>query len=100
MKETKLRVWHIPQVGYDFTFYVPVESPEEGFKMMQVLGAYDMFQFQNNIKPDYCNTCGLEYYDEEDKEWYDWYSELGESIREYAERNNIASDVFWKMNTL
>ncbi|MEH2633181.1 superinfection exclusion protein [Escherichia coli] len=47
---------------------------------------YDAFQYDNNIKPDYCNANGLEMWDEsltdEDlsemgltDRWVDWYSE-------------------------
>lgn len=69
---SKLRVWHNPQVGRCTNFYVPVESVEEGKKVMDILGAYDMFQFQRNIKPDYCNTNGLQLFDEEEQDWVDW----------------------------
>lgn len=49
----KLRVWWIPQVGSSNRFYIPVKSVEEGKKVMDLLAAYDMFQLQNNIKPDF-----------------------------------------------
>jgi len=70
----KLRVWWIPQVPMK-PFRVPVESVREGVKLMNVLADYDLFQFRNNIKPDYCNVGGLEMYDEEEKSWMDWYDE-------------------------
>lgn len=44
---SKLRVWWIPQVGMEQTFYIPVNSVEEGKKMIDVLAAYDAFQYQN-----------------------------------------------------
>ena len=69
MNNEKLRVWWIPQVGIKNTFYVPVESAEEGKKLLDVLACYDLFQLNNNIKPDFCNMGGLQVYDEEDKEW-------------------------------
>lgn len=87
MKE-KLRVWHIPQVGsVSATMYIPVETPEEGKKVMDILACYDLFQLENNIKPDYCNMSGLQAYDEEDGEWYDWYSEDGEELETHLETN-------------
>lgn len=70
----KLRVWWIPQVPGK-AFYIPVKSPEEGKKVMDLLAAYDAFQLQNNIKPDYCNVGGLQKYDSESEEWEDWYFE-------------------------
>lgn len=41
-------------------FHVDVSSLEEGVKLMDVLAEYDKFQFENNIKPDYCNTGGIQ----------------------------------------
>lgn len=93
----KLRVWHNPQIGTGANFYVPVASPEEGYKVMKLLGCYDMFQLNNNIKPNYCNASGLEYYDEEEGEWLDWYNELGQDIDDYARDNNLSCD-YWKIN--
>lgn len=72
---SKLRVWWIPQIGIKNTFYVPVNNPEEGKKLLDTLAAYDMFQLTNNVKPDYCNVGGLQIWDEEEKEWIDWYRE-------------------------
>lgn len=78
MKEvamSRLRVWWIPHVGNCNTFYVPVKSVEDGKRLLDTLAAYDAFQLQNNIKPDYCNTGGLEIFDETECEWNDWYLE-------------------------
>ena len=62
------QVWWIPQIpGKPFT--VPVGSREEGQKLLKVLADYDRFQFQNRIKPDYCNAGGLSVL--EDGEWVD-----------------------------
>lgn len=53
---------------------------------MDVLGNYDLFQLENNIKPDYSNVNGLQMWDETltdqdlidmelDDRWIDWYYE-------------------------
>ena len=69
--QNKLRVWWIPQVGSDVpTFYVNVDSIEEGVKMTDTLARYDMYQYNYNIKPDYSNSGGLQMF--EDGEWVDW----------------------------
>lgn len=73
MNNQKLRVWWIPQIGIEKTFYIPVESAEEGQKIIDLLAAYDCFEYNQNVKPDYCNTGGLEVFDEESGEWEDWY---------------------------
>ena len=58
---SKLRVWWIPQAGAtEDSFYVPVETVEEGKKVMDMLAAYDAYQRQNRIKPDYCNCGGVQ----------------------------------------
>ncbi|EHW1979648.1 TPA_asm: superinfection exclusion protein [Salmonella enterica subsp. enterica] len=93
----KLRVWHIPQVPMK-PFIVEVASVEKGVRVMDALADYDAFQYDNNIKPDYCNANGLEMWDEsltdqdlEEMEltdrWVDWYSECQcyDDPREYIE---------------
>lgn len=76
---TPLRVWWIAQVPGK-PFHVPVGTVEEGVRIMDVLAKYDMFQFDNNIKPDYCNAGGLEMWDTNSDgagtaAWTSWYDE-------------------------
>lgn len=81
----KLRVWHIPQVPGK-AFHVEVDSVAEGVKVCGILADYDSFQYENRIKPDYCNANGLQMWDEslteqdlKDMEltdkWVDWFYE-------------------------
>lgn len=85
----KFRVWWIPQVGHNCTFYIPVQSVEEGKKILDLLAAYDLFQLCKNIKPDFCNTGGLQIYDEEENEYVDWFLETEdvyfEDVDDYCE---------------
>lgn len=82
-KETKLRVWHAPQLPVDLIFYVPVKDVEEAIKVVNILADYDLFQFENRIKPDYSNMSGLEVLDEKNQEWHEWYDdETGFNIEE------------------
>lgn len=78
----KLRIWHIPQVPGK-PFHVEVDTVEDGVKLMDALANYDLFQVENNIKPDYCNVQGMEKYDESltdqdlidmdlDDRWVNW----------------------------
>lgn len=55
------KIWWIPQIGMKGKFEKTVSSPEEGKKLCQILADYDIFQFNNKIKPDYCNTGGIIY---------------------------------------
>ena len=66
--EGSLRVWWCPQVPCN-TFFVSVATKEEGERICEVLASYDMFQLVNRIKPDYCNTGGIQVF--EDGEWLD-----------------------------
>ena len=70
----KLRIYWIPQVPCK-PFYVPIQSIKEGLKIITILSTYDAFQFENNIRPDYCNAGGVQMYDEKTKEWIDWEEE-------------------------
>ncbi len=57
----QFRVWHIPQLGMDAEpFHVEVPSLEMAKHMRDTLARYDLFQFENKIKPDYCNAQGIE----------------------------------------
>lgn len=76
-KEGDLHVWHIPQVPME-AFYVPVATPQEGKCVMAILAEYDLFQYHNNVKPDYSNAQGLEVF--EDGEWVTWYDEDGNGL--------------------
>jgi len=85
MKELKdqLRVWWIPQVPMK-AFYAPVKSLSEAKNMLDVLAKYDIFQYENKIKPDYSNVGGLQIFDGE--EWIEWEDEDGCNIDETEEK--------------
>lgn len=95
---SKLRVWWIPQVGADGgAFYVPVDTVEEGKKIMDLLAAYDAFQLQNKIKPDYCSTGGIQIWNEDESEWEDWWMETDEDyfddVDDYCEQYEKADEL-------
>lgn len=93
----KLRVWWISQIGIGQTFYIPVKTVEDGKKIMDILAAYDLFQLQNNVKPDYSNTGGLQMWNEEEKEWCDWYMETEDdyfdSVNDFCEQCEKADEL-------
>lgn len=71
-----LRVWWIPQVPMK-PFHFPVDSVEQAVHDLRLLAEYDKFQYENRVRPDYCNAGGLEVYVEDcDGEgnpgWEDW----------------------------
>lgn len=94
---SKLRVWWIPQVGIKETFYVPVESVEEGKKVMDLLATYDAFQLQNKVKSDYSNVGGLQIWDEDSQDWENWYMETEDDffddVDDYCEQCEMAEEL-------
>lgn len=79
-KAGDLQVWWCPQIPMKQHFTVDVATAEEGVKLMNVLANYDLFQFENNVKPDYSNIGGLNRWcDDSDGEgnagWESWYDE-------------------------
>ena len=78
-----LQVWWIPQVPM-MPFVVDVKDVEQGVMIMNVLAGYDAFEFENKVKPDYCNAGGLRRWcDDGDGNgtpgWEDWIDdETGE----------------------
>jgi hypothetical protein len=85
-KTGDLRVWWIPQIPGK-PFYVAVASVREAKLILDTLGAYDAFQYENRIKPDYSNAGGLECYQQfgsgDFPDWGEWEDpETGECIDE------------------
>lgn len=80
----KLRVWNIinPPNG---AMHWTVQTPEEGYALMN-READAQLECDGIVS----NAFGLEYFDEEDQEWYDWYSDEGEELDEYMERINAS----------
>ena len=73
LRPGQLRVWWIPQVPMN-AFHKLVDSLKEARFLLDTLAEYDVFQFENHIKPDYCNTGGLQVYcgDTPDEELDRW----------------------------
>lgn len=92
-KNGDLRVWWIPQVPMK-SFYINVKTLEEDNLLLNALADYDRFQYENNVKPDYCNAGGLSVWDdtlpdEDDPSncWCEWYDEeTGEDFDEHRSR--------------
>lgn len=95
-KEGDLQVWWISQIPMH-PFTVDVKTIEEAMLILGTLAQYDIFQFQNNVKPDYSNAGGLNVYEkspdaltEDGCEWCTWYDpETGQDIDEIAHERGI-----------
>lgn len=75
----RLQVWWIPQVPMK-PFTREVSTLREAKVLLETLADYDIFQFENNIKPDYSNAGGLSVWNESDSNWECWETEDGQSI--------------------
>lgn len=65
-----LRVWWIPQIPGK-AFEVEVPDAGTGRLVTDILADYDLFQYENRIKPDYANAGGIQRWDAETGEWED-----------------------------
>jgi hypothetical protein len=85
-----LKVWWIPQVPMK-PFEVPVKNIDEAHLILNVLAAYDYFQYKTRVKGDYANIGGLLIF--EDGEWLEWENEEGENIDKVGKRD--PRDLSW-----
>ena len=89
-QEGDLKVWWIPQVPMK-PFEVPVKNTDEAHLILNVLAAYDYFQYKTRVKGDYANAGGLLIF--EDGEWLEWENEEGENIDQFGK--TIPRDLEW-----
>lgn len=82
-----LQVWWIPQIPMK-SFTVPVKDVEQAIFLLDTLAQYDIFQYENNVKGDYCNVGGLSVWDADsdgdgNPGWVDWCDEeTGDSVED------------------
>lgn len=81
-RDGQLKVWWIPQIPMK-SFEVLVGTKEEAILLLNTLANYDIFQFENKIKPDYCNAGGLVIWEEKEQDWVDWEDGEGNNINYY-----------------
>lgn len=65
----RFRVWWIPQVPGKSFRSEEVTSFAAARAIDVTLGRYDIFQYENNIKPDFANAGGIEIWDEIENSW-------------------------------
>lgn len=64
------RIWWIPQIpGKPIKVEVPDLKTAQ--LMLNTLAEYDLFQYENRIKPDYSNAGGIQRWDENENDWID-----------------------------
>jgi len=70
----KLQVRHDAQIPCK-PFCVDVKDEYEAKKIVDVLANQHLFLFEQKIIPDYANAITVVMWNEEDKEWEDYYNE-------------------------
>lgn len=70
-KDKPYRLWHIPQLPME-PFIVESDDLDYLVKLRGVLADYDLFQYENKVKPDYANDSGIEVWDTKWQEWVDY----------------------------
>lgn len=84
-KEDDLRLWYVHQFGTENIFYSQVSRPEEAMAMLDIIYDLTLFLYENNQIPDYCNAGGLEFYEadsEDGFEWCEWCNQNGLDVGE------------------
>lgn len=84
MNNKKLRVYyHI--LGTE-TYYQSVKTAEEAKLVIDSIAKFVNMKVDEGVFPDHCSTAGLEEYDEDDGEWYDWYDDDGYDFDQHFEQ--------------
>ncbi|MFF0498489.1 hypothetical protein ACFYU5_18935 [Nocardia aobensis] len=66
-----LRIWYIPQIPMK-AYYRDITSVEEGRNLLDAIYELALFEFHNNVKPDYSNAGGIERWEEDGEGGYSW----------------------------
>lgn len=78
---TKMRMYfHI--LGTE-PYYKEVSSVKEAKIIIDTIADFVNAKVDEGVFPDHCSTAGLQEYDEEEKEWMDWYDENGLDFDEH-----------------
>lgn len=81
--EEKLRVWY-SILGTE-TYYQEVKTPEEAKLVIDSIARFLNTKIEEGVFENHCSVAGLEEWDEENEEWYDWYDEEGFDFDEHFE---------------
>lgn len=80
---TKLRVWYTI-LGTD-TYNQSVSTPEEAKLVIDSIANFVNNKVAEGVFPDHCSSAGLEYFDEEEQDWLEWYDDDGLDLNEHFE---------------
>jgi hypothetical protein len=66
----KFKAWYIPQVPMK-AFEVEASTAAKAQTVLNILTDFSIFEFENKVKPDYCDAGGVVEWDEAAQEWFD-----------------------------
>jgi hypothetical protein len=66
----RFKVWYTPQIPMK-AFEVEKPTLVEAQAALDMLIDFSLFEFENKIKPDYSDACGVTEWDEDAQEWFD-----------------------------
>ena len=71
---SKFKAWYIPQVPMK-AFEVERGSAAEALAALDLITDFSIFEFDNKVKPDYCDAGGVTVWDEAEQAWIDYDTE-------------------------
>lgn len=83
----KLRVYNYVNLGSGVVHYTEVSNPAEGLAIINALASFQLPLADSVISS---NAFGLEEWDEEEQEWYDWADEEGLRDTDYRGGTSVS----------
>jgi len=75
MSAAKFKAWYIPQVPMK-AFEVERDTAAEAQSALDLITDFSIFEFENKVKPDYCDAGGVAVWDETEQEWVDYAGDM------------------------
>lgn len=72
LQEGALRIYYIPQIPMP-AFRVEVANLATAHIVLDTIISFSVFEFENNIKPDYSDAGGIERWESDGYGGYDWF---------------------------
>lgn len=74
---TRFKIFYIPQVPMP-AFEREYEDFETAKEVLNAIINFSIFEYDNNVKPDYSDVAGISYWEEAEQDWEDVEEELWE----------------------
>lgn len=77
-----LRVYYIPQIPMN-AFEVDVPDLATALLVLDALRTFSYFEYANRVKPDYADAGGIQRYEEDIDDGYDWFDVDDDELEPY-----------------